>query len=769
MPRRLPRKRTAAVVALVAIVLLIVFAPAIVDRPMAGLLARAIEKRVNADVSIAELDLTWTGPQAIRGLRLEHGDGTEVANLDVTLDEGLLDTWRGTVDGWDLDVGGRVHVDRGADKSWTWIDVVAKEREAGGETSTPQAMRVRVNGLSVRVQAQSGDDIEVEDLKGTVTYEPAGKVAIDLDGRSSGADVSIHGAVDGTLELKDLPGGTLAPFAALEPALLRELTGGPIVGTLVTSRTDGGLDMKLDASSPRAEITCAGRWADGAMRIDSGQGRIQVRPELLELLDDDDDRAFSLAGDTQVSIDVEPFTAGSELIPIAVSVDDAALTGKALAETVTLAGLAGKGTVDPDEASVSLAFTAELQRSDDATRIGEAELDLDLKGIEATVVVKLTDLSVRETGRVLARAPDRLEELLGSTGAVTIADTAHGETSPTSVDVDFQRLKGRVTVTYLDGGGFRVKATSQQLSLIDGEEKREIGEMTLDLDTRADGTTVAKLHAVNTPTIIHDSVLGAHGLLVAAIGPTADLEGTLTAKDGQWISVESRLTVPGGWAEINLDRADGVVRTRADGPLRAELEVRPELCEQVLTYVHPVLGDICTTAAPIRATISNVKIPVDGDLAGLDADVEILIGAAELDAHSGILAPLGIFQAVLGGLTDSASASRCQTTVPGSVEAMRASIRGGVVTYDEFVIYAGEHRLPYTGEIDLGAKTLDIQTEVSVSALGPTVQKIGIIPTGITLPIRTHGTFENSQTNVDIGKAIGNVPGSILRGISGGK
>jgi hypothetical protein len=770
MARRRPRPRTVLVTALVAIVVLVLCAPALVQGPLGrALLARAIERHINAEISIADLSLSWAGPQLVGGLRIEHPDGTPVALVDVTIDETLGDLWSGNVEHWNLDVAGRLEFRRGTDRSWTWFDLMMAP-EAGGQRAALKSTTINITEMSMHVQAESGDSaIDIDRVRGAVSYG-ADEIAIDLDGRTPHGDFGIHGTVVGTIEVTNLPGGTLAPLASIDPALLRELAGGPISGTLVSTRGDDGLDLAFEGSSPRAMARSRARWSNGEVSFESGRFEIRIRPSLLELLDDDDDRAFTLAAETLTTVDIAPFIVGAEEVPITVSAAAPSLTGKALREPVLLNGLAGEGTIDPDRAAIALTLTADLDRFADAKRLGAARLDLEVRGHRAGVVVTLSDLLVAEAAGLLARSPGEVEKWLGSTGAVTIdlrPDRSGRESSPTRIELDFERLQGNLTITR-DEDVTRVTADSEQLVLEEGEEKRRLGAFTLEL--RGDGdSTVATLDATDTPTILHDAMLGAQGTLVAALGPTVDLEGTLTATGKRWTSVEARVTAPGSWVEIALERAGDMVRTRADQPLRAELALRPELCGELLTYIHPALGDLCTTAAPIRMSVANAQMPSSGDFAGLDADVEIIIGAAELDAKSGMLAPLGVFQSVLEGLTDSAAQNRCQFTVPGSVEPMRASIRAGVVTYEEFVIYAGEHRLPYTGYVDLGKERMDVQTEVAVSALGPAFQNIGVIPTGITLPVRTKGSFDSPQTNVEIAKLIGRVPEAILKGIVGGK
>jgi hypothetical protein len=266
------------------------------------------------------------------------------------------------------------------------------------------------------------------------------------------------------------------------------------------------------------------------------------------------------------------------------------------------------------------------------------------------------------------------------------------------------------------------------------------------------------------PTVVPDSLVGMNGLLVAAVGPTLDAavdSFDFSPRSGR---LSGRITTQGSLVEGVLEGRDGVLVTRADEAIRCELEGTPALGEQLLTYIHPVLGDICSAANPVKATVSHARIPLDGDLSRFDADVRIEIGQVELDAGSSILAPLKLFGDVLAATTskENVPASECVRTVPGAVEPIDARIRSGVVTYESFTINVGKHRLKYAGSIDLVNRSLDIQTEVPVSALGGRFSNLPLVPAGIALPVHTLGPFDNLTTSVKIDRLIGNIPDAVF-------
>ena len=66
-------------------------------------------------------------------------------------------------------------------------------------------------------------------------------------------------------------------------------------------------------------------------------------------------------------------------------------------------------------------------------------------------------------------------------------------------------------------------------------------------------------------------------------------------------------------------------------------------------------------------------------------------------------------------------------------------------------------------------RTLDVQTKVPVNALGSAFRNLRVIPTGILVPMRSYGTFDNVKTEVQLDKLFGIVPDAILGNLLRGK
>jgi hypothetical protein len=168
---------------------------------------------------------------------------------------------------------------------------------------------------------------------------------------------------------------------------------------------------------------------------------------------------------------------------------------------------------------------------------------------------------------------------------------------------------------------------------------------------------------------------------------------------------------------------------------------------------------------------------LDGTKAGrmnvaLDAGLLPLLSGS-IDRHeltiggSGLLAPLELAEDLIVG---TAGGEVRERIARGNVPPIEASIRGGLVTYERFIIDIGGNRLSYSGSVDLAARTLDIQTEVPVPALGGALRRLHVIPTAIAVPVRSHGSFDSIKTDVQIERLIGIVPDAILGNLlRGGK
>jgi len=248
-------------------------------------------------------------------------------------------------------------------------------------------------------------------------------------------------------------------------------------------------------------------------------------------------------------------------------------------------------------------------------------------------------------------------------------------------------------------------------------------------------TMTAKADGV--PTVISDSLLGLNGLLVAAVGPemSASFRSKRFSQNSGWL--DGRIDTTNGFLEGVAKGSERALRSTMDRPILGELEVTPALRERLLARIHPLLADVRTVEHPIRFTAPRkLRLPLDGDVSRLNADIEIDIGPVEFDSGSLVLDLLRLFDSP-------------KETVPGHIEPIVAKIRGGVVTYDRFAVRVGKYTLVYEGKVDLNTRKVDLRTKIPLEALAMTFEELAGYVDKIIVPLKTHGEFGDLKTEID--------------------
>ena len=136
------------------------------------------------------------------------------------------------------------------------------------------------------------------------------------------------------------------------------------------------------------------------------------------------------------------------------------------------------------------------------------------------------------------------------------------------------------------------------------------------------------------PAAVLDGLADMQGLLVAAVGPRVDAVATASNFSRETGVLEARIEASNGWLDGTVYGSNNALLIKADQPLRAELELTKPLRERLLYKLHPLLADIRTTEQPLRISIGESSIPLDGDVSRLDAVLEITVGRVEFDSGS---------------------------------------------------------------------------------------------------------------------------------------
>lgn len=251
----------------------------------------------------------------------------------------------------------------------------------------------------------------------------------------------------------------------------------------------------------------------------------------------------------------------------------------------------------------------------------------------------------------------------------------------------------------------------------------------------------------SAPTVLADALLNMRGYLLSAVGPA--MSSTINARNfsANSGSIELDIETTYGRLRAEGEGRDGVLVITESLPVTAQLEVNPLLRDKVLPGIHPLLGDIVRSTKPLDFTMSNARVPLDGDIGRLNADLSLVIGDVELDRASRLFNVLSAVQRAGGA------------TVAGSIDPIVAKVRDGVVTYDQFIARVVGIEMPYEGRINLNDQSVQLRTSVPFGALaqaaipgGVRDQAIGRysdVLADISVPIITTGKIGALETRAD--------------------
>lgn len=338
-----------------------------------------------------------------------------------------------------------------------------------------------------------------------------------------------------------------------------------------------------------------------------------------------------------------------------------------------------------------------------------------LEGTPMDPALARVDVELRAESPLILIEPDgarrELRDLVFTLGTTNLAGRVSFAINGRAVAEPDQ--PGELAVT----GGFR--------RLMSAENTFTTETAVLDLDAQA--------RAI--PTVILDAIQGWNGLIAAALGDTVDATIKTTAFSPRTGNLDARLSTPTSSLNVNLlGRRDSLLSANEDNKVQGSFALSPAFRQELLRRIHPVLADIRTVENPITIDVTNVVIPLDGDLARLRSDLTLVIGAIELDKGTSILRLLSFIE------------SSPTTVVPGSFEPIHVRIRDGVLTYDRFALTIGGLTLAYNGRVDLVNRTVDIFTELPLDAMTLGIRelkgKVGTIP----VRLRTHGSFDALKT-----------------------
>jgi len=231
-PRRWIRRLIGVLaVLLIFSVLFIGLIPTLVNAGLGrGMVLEQISGRMDGEVSLDALRISWFGEQRVTGLRIVHPDGEAIASVtvDAALDVGLLQLAGGMPSSISMTASVNGRTVRREDGRVAILDVVPaspEEKREPKEKKSPlvieglPGLAIAIGSSSFTVVDESSDETySVNDLSGSIVAQRGGDATVRLDGRLNDDGTLM---VDATLSDAIDSAGTLTPASARLAATAR--------------------------------------------------------------------------------------------------------------------------------------------------------------------------------------------------------------------------------------------------------------------------------------------------------------------------------------------------------------------------------------------------------------------------------------------------------------------------------------------------------------------------------------------------------------------
>lgn len=185
------------------VVLLVVFLPSIAGVVAPGIV-RGQSASMKGSVDLRSASFGWFGAQRLRGLRVIEADGTVAADLDLTVDRGLLGLIGSGFAPGAVRVSGRLEIERGADGTINIAEAASPKAPGptpppaaapGPLTVPPMALGFEFEAVNLEViyrdAALSGvERVLVPSARAKLEVSSGGDVVVDADGRAEVAGVA---------------------------------------------------------------------------------------------------------------------------------------------------------------------------------------------------------------------------------------------------------------------------------------------------------------------------------------------------------------------------------------------------------------------------------------------------------------------------------------------------------------------------------------------------------------------------------------------------
>lgn len=222
----------------------------------------------------------------------------------------------------------------------------------------------------------------------------------------------------------------------------------------------------------------------------------------------------------------------------------------------------------------------------------------------------------------------------------------------------------------------------------------------------------------NVPVPFVDILAGSSGTLTAALGSNLGAEITSDEFGPGIGSIQLDMTSRSGNLHITGAEfgSDGTLRIGQPSrnatmlanqtkenyawPASVSLDITPDMSRAVLDSINPIFYDIRKKSGPILGRADYLRIPLDGNLANLDADLILDLGLIDVPSN-------GLFGDLLGSAKEAVGESTSASVPPVPIR-----VRSGVLKYDGLVLQAEKFKVTTGGEINLVERTLNLRAAV---------------------------------------------------------
>ena len=246
--------------------------------------------------------------------------------------------------------------------------------------------------------------------------------------------------------------------------------------------------------------------------------------------------------------------------------------------------------------------------------------------------------------------------------------------------------------------------------------------------------------AVGFPTKVVDLYADQDGLLVDVLGPRLD------------VTVESESLTPSGGpiaAHASSDLGtfewegvyrDGVLESGETGELQVTALLSPLLGERVVGPLVPLLVNLQKgDDAPVLLKGRDLRLPLDGDLSGLDGKLRLELGQVTCSLLPGLASELPGFasKAVQNAL----------------IQPIDLTIEKGVVRYDRLPVRIDGRPVVFAGGYDLKSGALDLSTDLKLGDIGGEVGRAlrsvrKALGENYAVPVHLGGTVKSPRVSL---------------------